>query len=131
MLLASLTLALTTEGRSSEHSRLADHGRTARARIEHVEMRVKRRHQATLAIAFETADGTTVRNRIDVTRSLGMRARDDASFKELDVVYLPEDPSVVRPAGQRDDARWRYLLAAVPAAGGVWATLQRLRRSPA
>lgn len=127
MLVAAFAIAVTTENRSSERSRLADHGVTTIARIDNVDVPGRRRRDATLSISFETADGTTVQGNIRVNRGFGKRVRDEAAPSTIKVVYLPESPGVVRPADEKDPAKWRYLLAWVLAGGAIAAAIVRLR----
>lgn len=63
-----------------------------------------------------------------VDKAIARRARHDASFTQLPVVYLPEDPYLVHPASEKDPARWRYLIAAALAVAAIAAAIARMRR---
>ncbi len=126
MLLAAFVIVVTTENQSHDYSRLADHGVLAHARIDRVFIEGE---TGSLAVSFETADGTTVHKRLTVPRETAVRARHEKAFITLKVVYLPEDPSVVREAGERNLAGWRYLIAGLMAGGALLAAFARLRRT--
>lgn len=127
---ACVVLGFLGHAESSEMKRLADHGRKAVAQIEEVHWTTKRGvdRNYTLQVAFDTESGTTVREDISVDSDLGKRARDDDSFVEMEVAYLPEDPSVVRVADAEDGSTAMYAAAGVLALIGIALGLLRLRQ---
>src|SRR5687768_12602246 len=117
----SILLGFWGYNERSEMARLADHGKQAMAQIEHVEWTTKRGldRNFTLSIAFETEAGQSVEEKLRVDNDTGKRARDDDDFVELPVVYLPEEPSVVRQAGETDASSAAFAIAGIVALLGA------------
>lgn len=113
----------------SETSRLADHGRAANATIQEVNWTTKRGMDRNfdLTIEFTTEAGESVKETLRVDSDTGKRARDDDSFVEVPVTYLPEDPAVVRLAGEPDASTRMYVIAGILALAGVILLVLRLR----
>lgn len=113
----------------SEMSRLADHGKQTIAQIEEVNWKTKRGMDRNfdLTIAFATETGQSVRQTVRVDSDTGKQARDDDSFVELPVVYLPEDPTVVRPTDETDASMGMFLIAALAGLAGIVLLVVRLR----
>lgn len=116
-----------------EMSRLADHGKNAVARVEGVKWTTKRGMDRNfdLTITFPTEAGQTVSETVRVDTDTGKRARDDDDFVELPVVYLPEEPSIVRHAGETDASAGMFAIAAIAALVGLVLLVMRLRRRTA
>jgi len=114
----------------SAMSRLADHGKQAIAEIKEVQWSTKRGMDRNfdLTVSFKAESGESVKQTVRVDTDTGKRARDDDSFVELPIVYLPEDPDVVRQAGETDATAGLFVMAAIVLlVGGILLTL-RLRR---
>lgn len=132
-LAAAIVLAFVGHRESSEMARLAEHGHKAMAQIEEVHWKTKRgmERNFTLAVVFETENGTEVREEIPVDNDIGKRARDDDAFVEVEVAYLPEEPSVVRLANAKDGSAAMYAIAGLLAIIGIALGLLRLRQGRA
>jgi len=117
----------------SEMTRLADHGKQALAQIKEVNWTQKRGidRNFDLTVTFSTEAGQNVEETVRVDTETGKRARDDDEFVELPVIYLPEEPSVVRQAGESDASMGMFAIAAVASLMGLMLLALRLRSTKA
>lgn len=129
MLAMAALIAFMGHKERSETSRLVDHGKTASATIEEVKWTSKRGMDRNfdLTLAFTTAAGQSVKEILRVDTDTGKRARDDDSFVEVPVTYLPEDPTVVRLAGEPDASMRMFVIAGILALAGAILLVLRLR----
>lgn len=113
----------------SEMSRLAERGKPAVANIEEVHWTTKRGMDRNfdLTISFTTEAGQNVSEKLRVDSATGKRARDDDDFVELPVVYLPEDPTVVRQADETNASKGMFAIAAILLLVGAVLLMVRLR----
>lgn len=117
----------------SEMTRLTDHGKQALAQIEEVNWTQKRGidRNFDLTVTFTTEAGDKVKETVRVDTETGKRARDEDDFVELPVIYLPEEPSVVRPADESDASMGMFAIAAVAGLVGLILLTLRLRSTKA
>ncbi|WP_158986888.1 DUF3592 domain-containing protein [Lysobacter panacisoli] len=115
---------------TSEMTRLSEHGRKAMAQIEEVHWTTRRGIDSnyTLDVTFEPEGGKAVHEEVSVDNDIGEQARNDESFTELEVSYLPDDTSVVRPADAEDGSTRMYVVAGAMAALAALLAMLRLRQ---
>jgi hypothetical protein len=119
---------------------VADHGKLARAVVEKVvwtEKGVvrKREYNFRAKVHFTTEDGKVVNTDVHVSDDFGKGLRDHKLGSELDVRYLPEDPSSVRLVMDKDDSGFTLAVGGVLLLLGVgvfvWLVVLKSRDSEA
>lgn len=98
---------------STEMTRLSHAGTATSAVIEEVKWSQRRGMDRNfdLTVSFTTTSGQKVAEVVRVDTDTGRRARDERDFVRIQVVYLPEDPSVLRVAGEADHSRGMFVVA--------------------
>jgi len=119
--LVTLVVGVMGYKESTEMTQLAESGIAASAVIKEVKWSQKRGMDRNfdLTVSFTTKLGQKVTEVLRVDTETGKRARDDDDFLNLPVVYLPEDPSVLRVAGEGDHSRGMFVVAMITLIAGA------------